>query len=212
MPVDSANRLGQPTGPVNWTDRLNRRPFQPPGADHVSNRFLSALADTRLRDASAAVQLFVFDFDGVFTDNAVYVFEDGREAVRCSRADGIGLRKLEALEITPMIVSTEPNPVVAARSRKLAISCHHGVNDKLTLVRELLAQRGLELANCAYLGNDVNDAECLEHCGLPMVVRDAHPDVLGLGLYRTEALGGHGAVREVCDLMTALRASAPDGD
>ena len=169
------------------------------------SRFSEPLADLRLGAAAGRIELFIFDFDGVFTDNSVYVFEDGREAVRCSRSDGIGLRKLEALGVVPLIVSTETNPVVVERSKKLAIGCHSGVNDKLTLVRGLLDERGLSLEQCAYLGNDVNDLECLEHCGLPMVVRDAHPDVLDIGMYQTAALGGYGAVREVCDLMVALR-------
>ena len=67
------------------------------------------------------VRLVVFDFDGVFTDNAVYVSEDGKEAVRCWRSDGLGLRELKRLGIPAVIVSTETNPVVTARSRKLAI-------------------------------------------------------------------------------------------
>lgn len=176
------------------------------------DRFAGALADARLRTASAPIELFVFDFDGVFTDNTVYVFEDGREAVRCSRGDGFGLRQLEGMGVVPLIVSTETNPVVAARSRKLGVGCHHGVDDKLALVRELLDARSLELRHCAYLGNDINDLACLRHCGLPMVVQDAHPDVLDAGLYRTVSPGGRGAVREVCDLMVALRRQVSDGD
>lgn len=164
----------------------------------------SRLADGRLRELAQLVQVVVFDFDGVFTDNAVYVASDGTEMVRCSRADGLGLRKLEALGKSPMILSTEVNPVVGVRARKLKIPCTQGCDDKLTALRTIAAERGVGLDAFAFVGNDVNDAECLANVGLPIVVADAHPDVVELGLYRTRTLGGHGAVREVCDLIHAL--------
>lgn len=164
----------------------------------------SRLADGRLRELAQLVQVVVFDFDGVFTDNAVYVASDGTEMVRCSRADGLGLRKLEALGKSPMILSTEVNPVVGVRARKLKIPCTQGCDDKLAALRTIAAERGVGLEAFAFVGNDVNDAECLANVGLPIVVADAHPDVLELGLYRTRTLGGHGAVREVCDLLHAL--------
>lgn len=146
-----------------------------------------------------AIRLVAFDFDGVFTDNLVYVFEDGREAVRCSRADGIGLRKLERLGITPVIVSTEKNKVVAARAAKLKIRCIHGLEDKLGALKALAVEMGISLSACAFVGNDINDVACLRAVGLAIVVQDAHPDVLALARYQTDARGGQGAVREVCD-------------
>lgn len=153
----------------------------------------------RLRALLQTIRLVAFDFDGVFTDNMVYVLEDGREAVRCSRADGIGLRALERLGILPVILSTETNRVVAARAAKLKIRCVHGLEDKLGSLVSLAGEMGIELSECAFVGNDVNDAACLRAVGLPIVVQDAHPDVLGLARFKTETRGGYGAVREVCD-------------
>jgi 3-deoxy-D-manno-octulosonate 8-phosphate phosphatase (KDO 8-P phosphatase) len=146
-----------------------------------------------------------FDFDGVFTDNGVYVFEDGREAVRCWRGDGIGLRKLERLGIQTIIISTETNLVVSARARKLKIRCIQGCEDKQATLAELLQEMGLTLAQTAFMGNDVNDLACLNGVGLPIVVQDAHPDVLGCAAYRTQTPGGYGAVREICDLFESVR-------
>lgn len=157
--------------------------------------------DTLLLKIAANLAFVAFDFDGVFTDNSVYVFEDGREAVRCSRADGLGLRKLRALNIQSIIISTEANPVVSARARKLGIECVQNCEDKLQTLNELLGSAGLTLRQAAFVGNDFNDRECLLSVGLPIVVQDAHADVVGLGVYRTRAPGGHGAVREVCDLI-----------
>jgi 3-deoxy-D-manno-octulosonate 8-phosphate phosphatase (KDO 8-P phosphatase) len=147
------------------------------------------------------IRLLAFDFDGVFTDNSVFVFEDGREAVRCMRSDGLGIGKLKTLGLSVVVVSTEVNPVVQARSRKLAIKCINGCTDKLAVLNELAAEEGISLDQIAFVGNDVNDLPCLTSVGLPIVVKDAHADVVPYALYQTEVAGGHGAVREVCDLF-----------
>jgi 3-deoxy-D-manno-octulosonate 8-phosphate phosphatase (KDO 8-P phosphatase) len=152
------------------------------------------------------IRIIAFDFDGVFTDNSVYVFEDGREAVRCTRSDGIGLAKLSTLGIATVIISTEPNPVVAARGRKLKIDCIQDCADKRAAIEGLIGQLGLTLEQVAFVGNDINDLPCLTAVGLPIVVRDAHPDVVQFACYQTKTPGGYGAVREVCDLFeTAWR-------
>ncbi len=167
-------------------------------------RFAAEAMTAELVAAIRRVRLIAFDFDGVFTDNRVYVFEDGREAVRCSRADGIGLGRLKELGIEPIIISAEDNPVVSARGRKLGIECFSGCNDKRAVLQARLDERRLEMSQAGFVGNDVNDRACLDAAGLPIVVQDAHPDVLRLGLYRTACNGGDGAVREVCDLVHAV--------
>ena len=157
--------------------------------------------DAGLVERIRSVRLVVFDFDGVFTDNMVYVLQDGSEAVRCTRADGLGLRKLDRLGIETLVLSTEVNPVVSARCRKLQVACMQGCADKGAALVELLRERQLAPAQVAYVGNDINDLGCLQAVGLPIVVRDGHPDVQPLARYRTQTPGGHGAVREVCDLF-----------
>jgi YrbI family 3-deoxy-D-manno-octulosonate 8-phosphate phosphatase len=147
------------------------------------------------------IRLIAFDFDGVFTDNMVYVLEDGTEAVRCYRSDGIGLQKLKKLEIDAVIISTEANPVVSARARKLKIQCFHGCQDKRAVLDEIAEKMGISLDEVAFMGNDVNDLPCLSSVALPIVVKDAHPDVVSIARYRTKSAGGCGAVREVCDLF-----------
>jgi len=161
--------------------------------------------DSSLVEICRVLRLAVFDFDGVFTDNAVYVFQDGAEAVRCSRADGIGLRALERANILPVILSTETNPVVSARAKKLRIRCIQGREDKLQSLRALCEELHLTLAQTAFVGNDVNDLECLQHVALPIAVADAHPDVMPYVKYVTHTRGGYGAVREVCDIIVKQR-------
>lgn len=158
-------------------------------------------ADDALAARIRAVKLLVFDFDGVFTNNMVYVFEDGREAVRCSRQDGLGLAKLRRRGLAMCILSTETNPVVAARAKKLQLRCIQGCEDKGAALDALLAETGCTDRELAFVGNDVNDLPGLTRAGVPIIVQDAHPDVSAFGIYRTTAPGGHGAVREVCDLF-----------
>jgi 3-deoxy-D-manno-octulosonate 8-phosphate phosphatase (KDO 8-P phosphatase) len=154
-----------------------------------------------LRERIRSIRLIAFDFDGVFTDNKVYLFQDGSEAVCCFRGDGIGLDKLKRLGIETVILSTEPNPIVGVRSRKLGIRCVQGCNDKRAALEAIVEELGLTIEQVAYVGNDLNDLTCLAAVGLPMVVQDAHPDVVAVALYRTQVAGGQGAVREVCDLF-----------
>lgn len=161
-----------------------------------------------LKTILSRIRLVAFDFDGVFTDNLVYVFQDGREAVRCSRADGIGLRALERLGISPVILSTEVNAVVAARAAKLRVPCRQGLADKLSTLKTLTDEMGLTLAQSAFVGNDVNDASCLQAVGIAIVVQDAHPAVVPLAHFCTETRGGYGAVREVCDWFASVLAES----
>jgi len=161
-----------------------------------------------LGQALRSVRLAVFDFDGVFTDNHVWVNERGEESVACCRADGFGLRRLAEAGVDCLIVTSEVVPVAAARARKLGVECVQGAEDKLAVVREQAARRGVSLEETAYLGNDVNDAECLRAVGLPVVPADAWPEVRGLALWVLSRRGGEGCVREFCDALWRARREA----
>lgn len=151
------------------------------------------------------VQLLVLDFDGVMTDNRVLVSETGAEAVWCHRGDGWGIGAVKRAGIEPVVVSTEKNPVVSARCRKLNLLCIQGCDDKLAAVQELARARSLIAAQVAFVGNDVNDLEVLRWVGMPIVVADAEPAVVPYARLITTRLGGYGAVREVCDLLQSAR-------
>ncbi len=158
-------------------------------------------------DVLREIGLVVFDFDGVFTDNRVWVNERGEESVACWRGDGIGLRRLDEVDVTYVIVSTEPNAVVARRAEKLRARCVQGVDDKLGVVRAEAVALGVPLEHVAYVGNDVNDAACLEAVGLPVIPADAWPEVVPLARWVLERRGGHGCVRELCDAFRRAQAS-----
>ncbi len=155
----------------------------------------------RVKALPHTIQAVVFDFDGVFTDNRVMVFEDGREGVQCNRADGLGLDYLRSTGIPLVVLSTERNPVVAARCRKLQLECRQGLADKLAALKQFSEQRQLALSSVVYVGNDLNDAQCLAAVGCGIVVADAHPSVKDTASIVLTHCGGEGAVREVCDLI-----------
>lgn len=159
----------------------------------------------------ASLALVVFDFDGVFTDNTVYVSQDGSEMVRCWRGDGMGLDRLRRHGVEVAVISTEANPVVAARCAKLGLRCVQGVPDKLVEMEVLWNEFGVGPDRTAFLGNDVNDAVVLREVAVPSVVADAHPDVVPLAVLQTFAAGGRGAVRELCDrIADAVEAFGSD--
>ena len=144
----------------------------------------------------------VLDFDGVFTDNRVMVFQDGREAVICNRSDGWGLSELKRLGVPIIVLSTEENPVVQARCDKLGIECIHGIRDKLPVLMNWLKQRRIDPAQAVYVGNDVNDLSCLQAVGCGVAVSDAHPRARSAARIVLTAAGGAGAIREVTGLIT----------
>lgn len=147
------------------------------------------------------ISLLVMDFDGVFTDNRVWVDSDGRELVVASRADGMGLSILRQTGVKVVVLSSETDPVVAARCRKLDLPLRQGVFDKELVLRELLNEHTVDPAQAVYLGNDVNDIPCFELVGCAVVVADAHPKALERADLILRRSGGQGAIRELCDLI-----------
>lgn len=155
--------------------------------------------DAQKRPLPSQVELLVFDFDGVMTDDRVWIDQDGHESVAANRRDGLGIAMLRKAGIPMLVLSTEPNPVVATRCRKLELPVLQGLSDKAAALRTLLDERKLDPARVVYLGNDVNDLPCFPLVGCAVVVADAHPDVLAQADLVLAHTGGQGAVRELCD-------------
>ena len=155
--------------------------------------------------AMTDVHTVAFDFDGVFTDNAVWVDQDGRESVRCDRGDGLAfdlvraVRRLRPMSTEFFILSKETNPVVLARARKLRIDCHNAVGCKLAFMTAYLTNRfpghGDPFAGLVYLGNDLNDLPLMRRVGYAVAPADAHRLVLDVADLVMEQKGGHGFVR-----------------
>ena len=147
------------------------------------------------------VQLVVFDFDGVMTDDRVWVDETGHEQVAANRRDGLGVEFLRRAGFEMLVLSKETNPVVTARCAKLGLPVMQGVGDKAPVLKALLAERNIDPRQVVYLGNDINDVPCFELVGCAVVVADAHPSAARRADLVLQTAGGHGAVRELCDLL-----------
>lgn len=158
------------------------------------------------------IKFVAFDFDGVFTDNSVWISERGEETVRCSRSDGLGLSRLKKLGIETCIISSEKNPVVTVRARKLGIDCRQGVDDKALELGRICKERRIEPRNLMFLGNDINDIPAFKFVEVPLGVADAHPDINPFVIAFTGASGGQGAVRELCDFICRHQMSSQRDD
>lgn len=157
------------------------------------------------KDRLRQIRGIAFDFDGVFTDNRVYVMQNGEEAVVCDRSDGMGIAMLRKAVIPMVVISTERNPVVSVRCKKLQLEVRQGVDDKLPALRAWAADQGLTIDQIAFIGNDVNDVECLRGAGLGVVVADAYPVAVEVADLQLDRDGGRGAVREFADQILAAR-------
>ena len=143
------------------------------------------------------VDAVVMDFDGTHTDDRVYVDTDGRETVAVHRGDGLGVAALRRAGLPLLILSTEENPVVAARARKLRVPVRHGVDRKDLALKQWCEERGVAPERVLYVGNDVNDLPCFDLVGWPVAVADAHDAVRDAARAVTAVPGGAGAIREI---------------
>lgn len=164
-----------------------------------------ALGTRDLNSKLGWIKAVAYDFDGVLTPNTVIVNEEGLESVAVSRGDGFGVGMLKKLGIFQAIISLESNKVVQARGSKLGIETFNGVEDKLSAVRIWAASISVSLDQIAFIGNDLNDLEVMQHVGLSVAVADAEPEVLGAADLVLRSSGGSGAIREFARLMTQNR-------
>ncbi len=155
----------------------------------------------RPRPWPEAVSLVVFDFDGVMTDDRVWVDQDGVESVAANRGDGMGIEMLLNAGFNAVIISTESNPTVAARAKKLDLPYFHGVGDKAGTLKAYLEKEHIPANETIYVGNDVNDLPCFSVAAYAVVVADAHDEVRRKADLVLSHSGGHGAVREICDIL-----------
>ena len=147
------------------------------------------------------IDLIVYDFDGVMTDNRVIIFQDGTEAVIVNRADGLGVNRFRSLGIPQLILSTETNPVVKARAAKLCIEVIASCKDKKNALENYCAQKGYNLNRVMYVGNDLNDLEVMRVVGFPIAPADAHPKIKKIAKLITEAKAGEGVIKELSGYM-----------
>ena len=172
--------------------------------DTEADLLLAGLAVPATREP-IEVDAVITDFDGVHTPDTAYVDEHGTETVRVSRSDGMGVARLRAAGVKFLILSKEINPVVAARAAKLNVEVAHGIDNKAEYLARWLADESINPARAAYVGNDINDLGAMALVGWPITVADAQEDVHRAARYKLTRKGGHGAVRELAELVLAAR-------
>jgi N-acylneuraminate cytidylyltransferase len=149
------------------------------------------------------LQALVLDFDGVFTDNLVHLSQSGEESIVCSRGDGLAISRFK--KVFPgkiLVLSTETNPVVLNRCKKLGLPCIHGVATKEEALDQWLRQEGVRPEHTLFLGNDLNDLGCFKLVGCGVAVGSAHPEVKAHARIVLERKGGDDAVRELLNLLS----------
>jgi len=163
-----------------------------------------------VRERARKVRLVAMDVDGVLTDAGMYYTERGDELKKFNTRDGMGIAQVRAAGMKTAILTGESTELVRRRGAKLRIDhVFLGVSDKLTLMKSLLSELGLTLDEVAYIGDDVNDYELLCHVGLAVAVRDASRLPKSVAHLVTEAKGGEGAVRELCELILEAQREQP---
>ncbi|MFF7361130.1 cytidylyltransferase domain-containing protein [Streptomyces sp. NPDC008125] len=182
--------------------------------DLARARALAPLLDPSPLPTLADVDAVVLDFDGTQTDDRVMVGQDGHETVAVHRGDGLGIAALRRAGLDVLILSTEQNPVVAARARKLQVPVLHGIDRKDLALKQWCDERGVSPDRVLYAGNDVNDLACFALAGWPVAVASAHDSVRTAARAVTRTPGGQGAVREIAGWLLGpelalTRAGAP---
>ena len=145
------------------------------------------------------IDAFVFDFDGVLTNNLVYLDQNGVESVSCSRADGLAFDVLRKLNKPAFILSTEKNYVVTMRAKKLKVPAIQGVSDKVEAIKELADKKNYNLKSILYVGNDLNDYLVMQICGYTACPIDSHPRIKKVSNYILNSKGGKGVIRELLE-------------
>jgi 3-deoxy-D-manno-octulosonate 8-phosphate phosphatase (KDO 8-P phosphatase) len=159
-----------------------------------------------LMEKARAVRLLLADVDGVLTDGGLHYFGETGVALRFHVRDGFGLTLAMRSGIDVGLISGREEPVVRRRAAELGIEeLHLGAKDKAQVVDGILERRGLEPRQAAYIGDDLIDLSAMERVGLPVAVADAAEPVRLAAAYVTHQPGGHGAIRELVDLLLSAR-------
>jgi 3-deoxy-D-manno-octulosonate 8-phosphate phosphatase (KDO 8-P phosphatase) len=154
----------------------------------------------------SGIRLLVLDVDGVMTDGRLRYGSTGETEKTFHVRDGYGIKAVLAAGITVAVISGRQSPAVSRRCEELGIRhLHQGIDDKASVLAQLLATLDIPARRCACVGDDSPDVPLLAQAGLAVAVADAHPAALAIAHRRTRLPGGAGAVREVCDWLLAAR-------
>ena len=155
----------------------------------------------RLRILNNKIKLVVYDFDGVMTNNKVYIDQNGNEIVQVNRADGLAVAEIKKMDIEQIIMSTETNLVVSARAIKLKIPCLQGLDNKKDALMDYSKKNDIDLKKVAYVGNDLNDKDAMAIAGFSFCPADAHETIKEISDHIIKKNGGDGVIRELLNII-----------
>lgn len=159
-------------------------------------------------DRAACVRLMIFDVDGILTDGSLHYGPDGEVIKTFNVLDGHGIKLLQQSGVATAIISARKSAIVSKRASDLGIThVYQGVHDKRTAFEQLLQQTGISPEQCGFIGDDVIDLPILLRVGFAVSVPNGHPEVRKRVHYVTQATGGRGAAREVCDFILHAQGS-----
>ncbi|MDG1156224.1 MAG: HAD hydrolase family protein [Litorivicinaceae bacterium] len=163
-----------------------------------------------------SIHTIVFDFDGVFTNNKVWVDQNGVESVCCDRSDGLGFDILRGFVeknnwcLNYFILSKEKNPVVTSRAKKMQVQAVQSISDKAKYLTKYMKEKNLDRCGLIYLGNDLNDLAAMEVSGYSVAPLDSHPLIIKQADLVLQKKGGEGVVREFIELLIGLEKMPPN--
>jgi N-acylneuraminate cytidylyltransferase len=166
--------------------------------EHLLKNKNDAVSDTR----RSKIRLFATDCDGCLTDGGMYYSETGDELKKFNTKDGMGFALLRKAGIKTAIITGENTKIVENRAAKTKVDyLYQGITDKLTVLKEIAAKEGIDIKEIAYMGDDINDIEALQNCGLSFTVPNATPAARRAASVVVETPGGQGAVREAIEIL-----------
>ncbi len=151
------------------------------------------------------IKLFVFDFDGVLTNNKFFLDENGFESVQLSRSDGLAFSILNKLNKKVLILSTEKNPIVTLRANKLNVEVIQGCEDKLQSLEKYIKKNQINFADIFYVGNDLNDFNVMKNCGYSACPNDSHYKIRQIAHNTLSSNGGEGVIREIIENLFKIK-------
>jgi YrbI family 3-deoxy-D-manno-octulosonate 8-phosphate phosphatase len=143
------------------------------------------------------IHLFIYDFDGVMTNNTFTLDANGSESVNLNRSDGMAVQMIKLLGIEQIILSSEDSQLIKYRAKKLDITCFYGVENKLHKIKEIIQDRDIKPINIGYIGNDINDLDAISIVGLRMCPSDSEKSIKDICNYKIDRKGGFGVIREL---------------
>lgn len=148
------------------------------------------------------IKMIVYDFDGVMTDNNVFLDSSGSEFVKVNRSDGLGVKEIKNNHIKQIILTTEKVPIAKARANKLGLDCFNDIADKAYFLKKYCIENKISLSNVAYVGNDINDLDAIKLVGMKICPSDAYKPILEICDLVLQSKGGEGVIRELAGYIS----------